>query len=146
MTAVDGLPLAPAGLYQDIQQFYAQQMQSLDEGATGDWAATFTPDGEFAAGGLPEPVRGREAIAAGARAIAADFADREVQRRHWLGMLTVAPEPDGSVRARAYALVMEIPAGGEVIVRRSTVCDDELVPAGGGWLVRRRQVTRDGLD
>jgi hypothetical protein len=138
--------LAPTGLYQDIQQFYAQQMQALDEGATDEWAATFTPDGEFAAGGLPEPVRGRDAIAAGASKIAGEFADRGVQRRHWLGMLTVTPGPGGSVRARAYALVLEIPAGGDVIARRSTVCDDELVPADGGWLVRRREVTRDGLD
>jgi hypothetical protein len=146
VTASAAPALAPAGLYQDIQQFYAQQMQALDEGATSEWAATFTPDGEFAAGGLPEPVRGRDAIAAGAAVIAADFAGRGVQRRHWLGMLAVAPEPGGSVRARAYALVLEIPPGGEVAVQRSTVCDDELVPAGGGWLVRRRRVTRDGLD
>ena len=146
MTASAVLTPVPAGLYQDIQQFYAQQMQALDEGETGQWAATFTADGEFAAGGMPEPVRGRAAIEAGARDVAAAFEASGTRRRHWLGMLAVTQGPGDSVRARAYALVLEIPPGGEVIARRSTVCDDELVPADGGWLVRRRQVTRDGLD
>jgi hypothetical protein len=138
--------LSAAELYQDIQHFYARQMQSLDEGHTAEWAQTFTPDGSFAAGGIPEPVQGREAIAAGARQVADQFAAARIRRRHWVGMLTVTPRDDGSVHARCYALVLEIPEGGEVIARRNTVCEDVLVPADGTWLVRERQITRDGLD
>jgi SnoaL-like domain len=139
-------PLSGAGLYQDVQHFYARQMQALDSGATAEWAATFTHDGVFAAGGVPEPVKGREAIAAGAKAVADQFAAAGIQRRHWIGMLTVEPRDDGCVHARSYALVLEIPPGGDVITRRSTLCDDILVPSDGAWLVSGRKVTRDGLD
>jgi SnoaL-like domain len=135
-----------AELYQDVQHFYARQMQALDAGATQVWAETFASDGVFAAGGMPEPVQGRDAIAAGAQKIVDQFAEAGVSRRHWIGMLTVTPQNDGTVHARSYALVLEIPRGGEVVARRSTLCDDVLVPASGTWLVRHRMVTRDGLD
>jgi 3-phenylpropionate/cinnamic acid dioxygenase small subunit len=138
--------LSRSDLYHDVQHFYARQMQLLDAGATTEWAETFTPEGVFAAGGLPEPVRGRAAIAAGASQVASQYAQAGIRRRHWIGMLTVESRDDGSVRARSYALVLEIPRGGDVITRRSTVCDDELVPSGGTWLVRHRRVIRDGLD
>lgn len=121
-------------------------MQLLDGSDTEGWAATFTPDGVFAAGGVPEPVRGRETIALAARAVADQFADAEIARRHWIGMLTVDRRDADTVDARCYAPVLEIPAGGEVIVRRSTVCDDVLVQGPDGWLVAYRTVTRDGLD
>jgi hypothetical protein len=138
--------LCSAELYQDVQHFYARQMQALDGGATAEWAETFASDGVFAAGGMPDPVQGREAIATGARQIADQFAEAGITRRHWIGMLTVTPQNDGTVHARSYALVLEIPRGGEVTARRSTLCDDVLVSASGTWLVRHRQVTRDGLD
>jgi hypothetical protein len=138
---------APAGtdLYSRIQQFYAGQMQLLDAGAADEWAATFTVDGVFAANGFPQPARGRAAIMAGARQAVAERAGSGQVHRHWLGMLTVAPEPDGSVRATCYALVIQTERGGASTISRSTVCADLLVPEGDTWLVRHRQVTRDDL-
>jgi 3-phenylpropionate/cinnamic acid dioxygenase small subunit len=133
-------------LYGQVQHFYARQMQMLDAGETATWARTFTMDGVFEAGGVPEPVKGREAIEKAATATAREFDRQGVTRRHLISMLTVDPAGDGTVRARSYAVVLEIPPGGEVNVHRSTLCDDILVPADGGWLVRQRQVTRDGLD
>jgi hypothetical protein len=62
-------------------------------------------------------------------------------------MLTVDPMDDGAVRARCYALVIATRrgGGGEAIIHRSTVCEDELVPSDAGWAVRKRVVTRDDL-
>jgi hypothetical protein len=131
-------------LYSQIQLFYGQQMQLLDTGATDEWAATFTEDGVFAANGLPEPVRGRTAIAAAARRAADQLAEAALEHRHWLGMLSLRPD-SGTVFARSYALVIEIPRGGSATIHRSTVCEDLLVPDGNSWLVHRRDVTRDDL-
>jgi 3-phenylpropionate/cinnamic acid dioxygenase small subunit len=132
-------------LHNRLQLFYAEQMQLLDAGASDAWAATFAEDGVFAANGLPAPVRGRETIAAAARAAAVQRAEAGIVHRHWLGMLTVNPDDDGLVRTRCYALVIEIPRGGTATIHRSTVCTDVLVPAGDSWLVRDRSVTRDDI-
>ena len=100
------------GLYQRVQQFYAVQMRLLDEGRAEEWAATFTEDGEFGQDRRPEPRRGRAEIGGRLRKAADALADRGVVRRHWLGMLAVDPQQDGTVRTRYYALVIETPKGG----------------------------------
>ena len=67
MTIAETLPAAAAGeLYNQIQLFYAEQMQLLDAGRAEEWARTFTDDGVFATNTGSEPVRGRAAIAAAA--------------------------------------------------------------------------------
>jgi hypothetical protein len=138
-------PTVDAGLYARVQRFYAEQMQLLDLGAADEWAATFTADGVFTATGQPVPVRGRSAIAEAVRATNAQLASAGVLHRHWLGMLTVSQQPDGTLNARSYALVLEIPLGGDPRIHRSTVCMDELVPVDDTWQVRNRAVSRDDL-
>jgi hypothetical protein len=133
------------GRYLQIQQFYSRQMRLLDAGAVAEWAQTFTEDGVFDAAGLPEPVAGRATIAASAGQASARLAEAGRQHRHWIGMLTVESGTDGGVTATSYALVIEVPRGGEARLHRSTVCVDELVPAPHGWLVRHRRVTRDDM-
>ncbi|MFJ9775881.1 nuclear transport factor 2 family protein [Kitasatospora sp. NPDC101157] len=134
------------GIHAEVQQFYAHQMQLLDRRACEEWAATFTPDGVFAANGLPAPVRGREAIAAAARAAGERLAADGLVHRHWLGMLTVTAAPGGELFARSYALVIQIRLGGTSEIHRSTVCEDRLVRAeDGSLLVLDRRVTRDDL-
>jgi hypothetical protein len=132
-------------LYLQVQRFYARQMHALDAGDADTWAATFTPDGEFAANAAPEPVRGRAAIRQAAHETTRQLAEKGIVRRHWLGMLDVDVRPDGTVGARSYALIVESPRNGRPDVRLSTLCEDVLVPDGDGWLVSRRTVTRDDL-
>ncbi|GAB7185377.1 hypothetical protein ATKI12_5208 [Kitasatospora sp. Ki12] len=145
MTAHDATALTDTDTYLRVQHFYARQMRLLDTGATDDWAATFAEDGVFAANGLPAPVRGRGNIAAAAKEASRRLAEAGVVHRHWVGMLTTEPAEDGLLRATCYALVLEVPRGGEATVHRSTVCVDLLAPAGGGWVVVDRRVTRDDL-
>ncbi|OLB79501.1 MAG: hydroxylacyl-CoA dehydrogenase [Actinobacteria bacterium 13_2_20CM_2_71_6] len=146
MSAATTTAVAPtdAQLYHEVQQFYAYQMQLLDDGAAQQWATTFTEAGVFAANAHPEPVRGRDAITAAAARAIVELADKGIQRRHWLGMVHVTRE-GAAVRARSYALVFETPKGGQAAVRMSTVCEDVLVHDGVGWLVAERYVTRDDL-
>src|SRR5260221_5260193 len=87
-----------AETYYEIQDFYARQMQLLDQGYTQEWAQTFTEDGVFAANAQPEPVRTRSAIAAGAAAASAELSAQGIRRRHWLGMVSALPPLDRTVR------------------------------------------------
>ena len=132
-------------LYQEVQQFYARQMRYLDEGAVAQWAETFEVDGVFAANAHPEPYRGRDTIEAGARKAAEQLAADGIQRRHWLGMLDVDEQPDGTILARTYALILSTPKGGQAGVHLSTTCEDVLVRDGATLLVRNRQVYRDDM-
>nr|AEM44306.1 hydroxylacyl-CoA dehydrogenase [uncultured bacterium] len=146
MTVTDASPaVSAAELYFQIQQFYAHQMQLLDDGRAEDWALTFTEDGVFAANAHPEPAAGRAVISAAARKATDEYAANGVQRRHWLGMVSVEQRGEDEVFARCYALVIETPRGGQAALRVSTRCDDRLVRQDGRWLVKNRQVTRDDL-
>ncbi|MGH3770151.1 MAG: nuclear transport factor 2 family protein [Pseudonocardiaceae bacterium] len=132
-------------LYHQIQQFYAKQMQLLDEGLVGEWSESFAEDGVFAANAHPEPARGRAAIREAAQDAVTGLVVKGLVRRHWLGMLALDPRVDGSVLVRSYAQVLETPLGGPTVVRMSTVCQDVLLHDGQRWLVRERQVWRDDL-
>lgn len=138
--------VAGTGEYPAIQNFYARQMQFLDDGRVDEWAGTFTEDGSFAANAHPEPFVGRAAIAEGARKAHAALAERGVQRRHWLGMLSIEGRADGTYLVRSYAQILETPRGGQTSVLMSTTCEDVLVPGKpDGWQVRARTVSRDDL-
>jgi SnoaL-like domain len=132
-------------LYEEVQHFYGRQMRYLDEGAVVEWAGTFTEDGVFTANARPHPQEGRANIEHGAREAAARLAAAQVQHRHWLGMLEVAEQPDGSVLAKTYALIIATPKGGAAAVHLSTSCEDQLVRVDGELKVRLRRVCRDDL-
>jgi hypothetical protein len=145
-----GVPSGGAGfvsaeVYTGVQQFYARQMGLLDDGRPDDWADTFTEDAVFQeASRLDEPLRGREAIRASSRARKVRLEEAKIDFRHWLGMLEVTPEADGSLRARSYALAMRTQRGGPLEVFASVVCRDHLVPVDGSWQVRVRDLRHDG--
>lgn len=134
-----------ARLYTQIQQFYTRQMGLLDDGRPDEWTDTFTGDGIFEeASRLAAPLKGRTAIRESARARTERVAAERLDFRHWLSMLHIEPEPDGSLRVRAYALAMRTPAGGHLDIFASVVMYDHLVQDDGRWQVRHRQLTHDG--
>ena len=137
--------LVSTDLYHEVQQFYGRQMRWLDEGAVTEWAETFSEDGVFAANGHPQPQVGRAAILVGATNAANKLVEDGVQRRHWLGMLDVEEQPDGTILARTYALIVSTPIGGQAGVHLSCSCDDILVRENDRLQVRHRQVYRDDL-
>lgn len=136
---------SPTAAREEITQFYAHQMQMLDDGAAELWAQTFTEDGVFATNTGADPAAGRGIIAAAARSTVDSLAAQGLTRRHWLGMLALDIESPEVVRARSYALVFETPQGGQATLRLSTTCEDLLVQVDGGWQVKRRLVRRDDL-
>ncbi|CAM5717236.1 nuclear transport factor 2 family protein [Streptomyces violaceorubidus] len=136
-------PTAPADVYAEVQHFYARQMRLLDTGEADAWAGTFTEDGSFAPPSRPQPVRGRPALAAGARQSAADIAARGETQRHWVGMLTVTPADDGSLTAESQVTIITVPRGGPARLHLVCTCHDVLASEAGELLVRERVVTRD---
>ncbi|GAB3795659.1 nuclear transport factor 2 family protein [Micromonospora zhanjiangensis] len=137
--------LLDAERYHQIQQFYATQMQLLDDGAAAAWAGTFTEDGVFAQNVKPEPWRGRAQITERMTVGLARVAASGLVRRHWFGMLAARPDGPDLVRTRYYAVVYQTPWGGRAEVYLSTMCEDELVRTDEGWLVRYRMVAHDGV-
>ena len=133
------------GLYAQVQQFYAHQMQLFDAHEAERWAATFTEDAVFSVPTLDEPVRGRAGLVANVRRNEAQQERSGEQLRHWLGMLDVRPGRDGELLTRAYALVYVTPRGGESRLLRVCVMEDVLVRVRGKWRTRNRLVTRDDL-
>lgn len=126
----------------DIQQFYARHMQLLDGGEAEAWAGTFTLDATFAAPSMTEPVRGRDGIAAGARAAADGRAAAGETHRHWVTMTTTEETADG-VETVSCVQILATPRGGEPRVHLSCVMRDRLVRHRGELLVAERRITRD---
>ncbi|MEU4469095.1 nuclear transport factor 2 family protein [Streptomyces sp. NPDC024017] len=140
------LPAAEAGgLYAQVQQFYAHQMQLFDAHDADGWAATFTQDAHFDVPTLAEPVRGRAGLAANVRRNKAQQEGDGRRLRHWIGMLDIRSRRGEELRTRCYALVYATERGGPSTVLRVCVMEDVLVRVDGAWLTRHRIVTRDDL-
>ncbi|MEU5159726.1 nuclear transport factor 2 family protein [Streptomyces sp. NPDC020875] len=136
-TPVDG------DTYAGILQFYAEHMQLLDERAAEEWADGFTEDAVFEQNVKPEPWRGRSVIAERMRAGLDRQAGRDVQRRHWFGMVACDRRADDTVLTRYYAQVIETPRGGRATTYLSTTGEDVLVLRDGRWRIRHRLITHD---
>ncbi|MGW2644191.1 nuclear transport factor 2 family protein [Streptomyces sp. NPDC001393] len=146
-TAVAPVPVS-AEVYQDLQHFYARQMQSTDDLDVPAWAGSFTEDGVFATNAFPEPLTGRAAIAAHCERAFAAQAEAGIVRRHVMTMLAAdhATGPDGDrVHTRSYVMVLETRRGEKPVIYCSTLCEDVLTRVDGDWQVVRRQVHRDDL-
>ncbi|MEG8280426.1 nuclear transport factor 2 family protein [Streptomyces sp. AHA2] len=133
------------GLYGQVQQFYAHQMQLFDAYEADRWAATFTEDAVFEVPTLDAPVRGRAGLAAGVRRNRAQQERSGERLRHFVGMLDVQPGRAGELNTCCYALVYLTPRGGTSRVVRVCVMQDVLVRVRGKWRTRHRVVTRDDL-
>ncbi|MFF3375350.1 nuclear transport factor 2 family protein [Streptomyces sp. NPDC002680] len=138
-------PPVDGQVYAEILQFYAHHMQLLDAGAAEEWADGFTEDGVFAQNVKPEPWSGRSTIATSMRRGVDRLAGRQVQRRHWFGMVAATAVDPDTVRSRYYAVVFETPRGGKASVYLSTTGEDLLVRQDGGWRIQRRDIAHDGV-
>lgn len=134
----------PADVYARIDQFYAVQMQALDDGDIARWTETFTDDGVFVSNGLPDPVAGREQLAALGSQAVARLNEQGAIRRHFVFNVIVEAPAGGVLRTTCYVPVFDT-VEGVTILTTSTVMRDELVSSPDGLLVRHRTVTRDDL-
>ncbi|MGH3685600.1 MAG: nuclear transport factor 2 family protein [Pseudonocardiaceae bacterium] len=127
-----------------VEQFYASQMQVLDEGDAAAWAATFTEDGVFASNGMPDQITGRAQLQAGAAHAISQLTASGVTRRHIVSNIRVEQVSDDVLRVSSYVPVIDT-IDGETRIKTSTVMHDTLTHSGATWLVSRRMVMRDDI-
>ncbi|MET7986435.1 nuclear transport factor 2 family protein [Streptomyces sp. NPDC005281] len=134
-----------AALYAQAQQFYAHQMRLLDTHDTERWAATFAENAVLHLPSRPAPVRARTALAGYVRAGAARQRRAGSRLDHWVGLLDVRPQTDGSLHTRCSALAYVTPGDGGPRVLYVCVMQDVLIRCRGEWRIVHRRVTRDDL-
>jgi uncharacterized protein (TIGR02246 family) len=118
-----------------IQQLVARYNFAVDGGDPDAFAGTFTPDGEFGAGG--QVMRGHDELRAfvvGRAGIA--------PRRHLVSSILVDGEGDRA-SLRAYLQVVAMGDDGALQVAVQGTYDDELVRTADGWRFSRRSFSPD---
>ncbi|GAA3870504.1 hypothetical protein GCM10023084_24440 [Streptomyces lacrimifluminis] len=141
-------PSVQTELYLDIQQFYAEHMQAVDDGDYAVCALGYTEDALFDTDALPAPLAGRATIMEQLSTATAGARDAGIRRRHFMSMLTVRQDParENTVHTRSNALVVATPPGGVPAVQRSVIWEDTLVydESEGRWRIKMRRVRADG--
>jgi actinorhodin biosynthesis protein ActVIA len=130
-------------LFLEVQHFLARQMQRMDVGDFVGFARTFTDDGEFAHTAGRAPARTRAGIVSDLIAYHRASGSDLIQRRHWLHMTTVDPQPDGDLIAVSYALVVNTKPGQSSYVSFSGRTEDVLVETPNGLRMKSRRVIND---
>ena len=118
-----------------IQQLVARYNFAVDGGDPDAFAGTFTPDGEFGAGG--QVMRGHDELRAfvvGRAGIA--------PRRHLVSSILVDGDGDRA-SLRAYLQVVAMGDDGSLQVAVQGTYDDELVRTADGWRFTRRSFAPD---
>jgi actinorhodin biosynthesis protein ActVIA len=134
-----------AELYAEVLQYYARQMQALDEGKLEAYAESFTEDAVFGHTPGREPARTRQGILADLYEVRERFAADPQQRRHMFTMVDVESLPDGRLRSTCYALVLTTRPGNGPEMVRSCVVRDVLVREDGRLRNQERLVDHDGF-
>lgn len=141
-------------MFESLHRLYGAQSHLIDGGRAREWAATFTPDGEFRSPTYPRPVAGTAELTAFAERFFADARAAGVTVRHVLTNVFAERTDERTALVHAYLQIVSTPDGGEPHIDRMTVVTDDLVrvdgpdgpdgPEGGRWLIARRTVHRDG--
>jgi hypothetical protein len=134
-----------ASLYAQAQRFYAHQMRLLDAPDTECWAEVFAEDALLHLPSLPGPVQARAWLDGYARVGAARQRRAGCRLEHWVGLLDVRPQADGSLHTRCSALAHVTPGQGGPKVLYVCVMEDVLVRSGDEWRIAHRRVIRDDL-
>lgn len=130
-------PTLSAQDHVDIEQLYATYVRVTDMGGGGDgsdYAALFTPDGEFEQSGRIN--KGPEALKRMITGFHAGLKKNGWSSRHTYAGLLITPTPGGA-RGSVYALIFNVTAK-PPFVDHSGVYEDTLVKTPAGWRFKKR--------
>ncbi|MER5478835.1 nuclear transport factor 2 family protein [Streptomyces sp. NPDC002734] len=134
-------PRVPAGLYVEVQAFYAYQLPLLEDRKVEEFALTFTEDGVYAHAKDGWELTGREQLVTEMRKALPHYGTSIF--RHWFDKLVIEERPDGTVAVAFRSLVSVTDEQGQVTFEPSATIHDELVRRDGELLTRRRTVRHD---
>jgi actinorhodin biosynthesis protein ActVIA len=130
-------------LYFEVLQYYARQMQLLDERDLVAYADTFTEDAVFVHTTGREPARTRAGILSDLVDFHEQFEADPMKRRHHFSMVNLEPQEDGSIASTCYALVVIKRPDDAPEIRASCVVHDVLVHEGDELRNKSRRVEID---
>ncbi len=128
----------------EILNLIASYSHAADDGSPEDYAACFTPDGEFHGRvGMPDEVKivGRAALLKFAGAAAARRG--AVQNRHIQTNTMIVEQTETTAHAKTYLLVMQTRGANPPEPGLTSVYDDQLVKTDDGWRIRIRRALPD---
>jgi actinorhodin biosynthesis protein ActVIA len=129
----------------EIQDFYARQVQAMDNGRYEEFAATFTERCEFTPIKHQSAAHGKQAIIGKLEDFAKTMFGSGQQRRHWMSMSIINETSPGVCDVVSYALVTNTMTGQPPILHWAGDIVDRLVREDGKLLVARRSVNSDSI-
>ncbi|WP_409181512.1 nuclear transport factor 2 family protein [Amycolatopsis sp. VS8301801F10] len=129
----------------EIQDFYARQVQAMDNGRYAEFADTFAEDCAFTPVKNQSTAHGRQAIVAKLDDFARTLSGNGEQRRHWMSMSVIDEAGPGEYDVVSYALVTNTAPGEPPKLHWSGEIVDRLVREGDRLRVRTRAVNSDSI-
>jgi actinorhodin biosynthesis protein ActVIA len=132
-------------LLAEIQDFYARQVQNMDNGRFAEFADTFMDECEFTPMKHKPTAYGKQAIIEKLDNFAKQTFGSDEQRRHWIAMSVVDEGAEGTYDVVSYAMVTNTKAGSPPVLHFAGEIVDHLVRDGGALKVQRRFVNSDSI-
>lgn len=132
-------------LLAEIQDFYARQVQAMDNGRFAEFADTFMEDCEFTPMKHQPTAYGKQAIIDKLDNFAKQMFGTDEQRRHWIAMTVVTEVDENTYDAVSYAMVTRTTAGEPPVLHFSGDIVDRIVREDGKLKVARRAVNSDSI-
>jgi hypothetical protein len=126
--------------YTEISELYPRLYQGGDLRELDLWLSNFVDDAEY---GFPtgDGVKGKQALAEWRKKSWAGQTG-DSKRRHWTSGVALTPLPDGTVKGRAYWMMIDgkdkVP-----VVAQSGLFDDVYVKTATGWKFKKHGVRMD---
>lgn len=137
--------VASRELLAEIQDFYARQVQAMDNGRYAEFAMTFVDDCEFTPIKNQSTAYGRAAITQKLDDFARLMFGNGQKRRHWMSMSVVDEVEPDTYHVVSYAIVTNTKVDEAPKLHWAGDIEDTLIRVDGGLMVKSRAVNSDSI-
>ena len=138
--------LTPPDLRNEIADFYARQVQAMDNGRFEEFAETFLEDCAFTPVKHQSTAYGRASIVEKLNNFATTVFGTGQQRRHIMTMSVIDLVDDDTYNVTSYAIVTNTTVGQGPALHWAGDIVDQLVREDGNLKVRSRAVRSDSIE